>query len=993
MKNRKIKIISTVLVFLLGAHVNAQQAAFVSMQEKSNFYEDAKENYLNWNNGYTEAISGDKIFYYSGNPKANHALITRTSNGKMNIEWKTAAIQKVQENGIVTLVWLAGINCNTNEQPYDLELNGKQILTFTTRFSKEWKQTGLDSSTLKFSVLHQDANRDLFGYMFLSAPAEYFEVGEPTSLKITGQAKNTNNWMMVFEYSKVLSDFQKAPKQGFFTISEEDLPWPEYAQDFPSLARGKDNTIWMAVTERLGYESYVSVYKTADGKQQKICMLQVENQTGIAVPAIVAYENTCIVFFPVEKDNKWTIAYCFIDENSSDNQQINTIDSDGTSNISPAVAMSGDEVYVVWESNAGEARGIYSTNVTKMEYGKINRISSPLYNSYNPAIIAIDNGKLFTAWDSYQNNTADIWGAKFSKGKWEKEFRITSDPRIERYPALALNGSELWLCWQAQSYGNNPPQHKHNKSIRLNHVDEQRIVVAQLVGNQLKSPIDLFNKVSTENTLLQRPNLFFTANGKMFLTAREPINPHDGWYGVSWTYQNNNWSEKKIIHEYRGRWCTVNMASTTDSVFAVVQFDNRPKSGGKANYEKDWYSAVSLKSIGNIDTESAVHLETEILQMPPTDFSLTKKAETVSADFPKKSTMHKNKNLKLYFGDFHEHTDISKCACNVNPAGHDLFANLRDIEQLDFCAITDHHNSHDRPIWSFNSEQTRNNQDNGRFVTFLAQEWSSSAGPNSFGYGHHNFIFLDPYMKSYINFTDNYLTPYELWGKMKGIDYISIPHQLADWGGLMNSQGAWGNPPKDWNYYDEQIQPVAEIFQERGSYEYFGCPRQAEEGALFSRFYLQDAWKRKIIIGVIASPDHGGGSGKMGVWAEDLNRESIFNAIRARHTFGTTGAKMKLLFSSGSAIMGDKLLVEIQNPASPQPIHFKVEVEALTDIKELVIFRNNRIIYSATPNQKLINFEWADESPLNVDFVWYYVRIQTSNDEIAWSSPIWFIKE
>ena len=209
---------------------------------------------------------------------------------------------------------------------------------------------------------------------------------------------------------------------------------------------------------------------------------------------------------------------------------------------------------------------------------------------------------------------------------------------------------------------------------------------------------------------------------------------------------------------------------------------------------------------------------------------------------------------------------------------------------------------------------------------------------------------------------------------------------MADWDDLFKAKGNWGNPPKDWNYYSEKYQPVAEIFQVRGSYEYYGCPRQSVSAAPFSRFYLQDAWKRRIIIGVIASPDHGGGFGKVGLWTEELNRESIFREVQARHTFGTTGAKMSMMFTSGENMMGDKVKLTEGN------IPFQIEAKAAQNIKEVVIFRNNSIIFESEPQQKEIEISWIDQDPLEEDFVWYYARVITADDEIAWSSPIWFIE-
>jgi len=228
--------------------------------------------------------------------------------------------------------------------------------------------------------------------------------------------------------------------------------------------------------------------------------------------------------------------------------------------------------------------------------------------------------------------------------------------------------------------------------------------------------------------------------------------------------------------------------------------------------------------------------------------------------------------------------------------------------------------------------------------------------------------------------TDGNITPKQLWKQLEGVDFICIPHQLADWKGK-----GGGNPPTDWTFADERLQPVAEIFQPRQSYEYLGCPRQAGDGAPFKGHYLQDAWAKGRIIGVIASPDHGGGGGKIGVWAKDISREAIFEAVRARHTFGTSGAKMALQFSSGEVMMADKASRPIG------PIAFSAKALSMRPIRELVIFRNNEIVHRIESMRKDIAVDWIDRTPPKAEHLWYYVRIQASDEELAWSSPIWFL--
>ncbi len=130
------------------------------------------------------------------------------------------------------------------------------------------------------------------------------------------------------------------------------------------------------------------------------------------------------------------------------------------------------------------------------------------------------------------------------------------------------------------------------------------------------------------------------------------------------------------------------------------------------------------------------------------------------------------------------------------------------------------------------------NDDPKRFLTFLGQEWTSTfeetsdEHPHGF-YGHRNLILADLYFPTWWN-ARNRQTPSEVWAdlyRMKA-NFVHIPHQLAD----------TGNVPTDWHFHDEVAQPVAEIFQTRGSYEYFGAPRQAKNTIPGPSSFLQDAW-------------------------------------------------------------------------------------------------------------------------------------------------------
>ena len=773
-------------------------------------------------------------------------------------------------------------------------------------------------------------------------------------------------------------------KRGVKATEQNDLRWPPYVQEFPSLALDYNENPWIAVLERNITNKKIRVYVYKQDDLFEVTKIEPEGITGISDPQIHQFGKSMMLVFSYEKNDKWEVAYSIIDEDKK-TQKINIIDNRGKVNISPVMADNQGTACILWESNEGAGRGIYACHISENGPTEAQRLTDATVNSYNPAIVGLPNGDMFAAWDSVRNKSADIYGAWFTNGEWQPEVRLTSDVRIERHPYLVNRENEVWMCWEAQSY----------LQRFSNNLTEQRIVVAKIQNNSLAVPKHLFEQVSLQTHAsseitdtpwilhyehnpekcyhLVRPRIAFDQHGALWLSAREFMEQRRaGSKPVVWNYQGDTWSEKKLLIDQQGKRQAVEIAFGKDEGFAVYQYDNLPMGGGGyQGISPDWKSGFGISKLP-VNTHKG-KLLTEQLKMPFLNFSLKEKMSAINADFPRQKIKHKDNSLTLFFGDLHNHTDISVCRRAWNPTAKDDFAVARDIEKLDFCGLTDHGYNIDPPQWDFLGEQVRCNQDDNIFITFLGEEWTENTK-----YGHHNLIFSDPYYPRFYDAYDGDINPRELWTKLQedGADFICIPHQLADKG---------TNLPIDWNFVNEKFQPVAEIFQGRESYEYLGCPRQAHDGDKVKGHYLQDVWEKGNIIGVIASPDHWGGIGKVAVWAEYLSRKSLFEAIRARHTYGTSGAKMGLLLRTQQAMMGDKVMLS-SNPE----YKFQVIAWASSSINEVVIFRNNEQIYQVAPNEKEINIEWEDKDPLRLEFAWYYTRIQCEDSELAWSSPIWF---
>jgi hypothetical protein len=410
----------------------------------------------------------------------------------------------------------------------------------------------------------------------------------------------------------------------------------------------------------------------------------------------------------------------------------------------------------------------------------------------------------------------------------------------------------------------------------------------------------------------------------------------------------------------------------------AVQEDNIQGRWDTAEESVSARSEIRLASLAIDELPQTEPSRLTALQWPETEYNLQPLREQMGEERERFSIEYNGRRLYLFFGQFHEHSEISVCNRRGDLPPDDNYTLNRDIHRLDFSALTDHGYNECPALWSYTSKLARWQEDPGRFETFLAEEWTSTferyteRHPQGF-YGHRNLIFADVRFPKWFNAFDR-STPADIWAtlrKMKA-NFIHIPHQLAD----------TGNVPTDWEYVDEEAQPVAEIFQTRGSYEYEGTPRQAKRTV--AGHFIQDAWAQGIIIGVIASPDHGGGLGKAAVFAPELTREAILEACRQRHTYGTTAAKIFLDVRVNGHLMGEKL------PLDERPVVVTIRVSAPGEIEVVEVCKNNRFVYTREVEGSQATLTFRDnEAP--TDGTYYYVRVRQENGEIAWTSPVWFL--
>lgn len=301
--------------------------------------------------------------------------------------------------------------------------------------------------------------------------------------------------------------------------------------------------------------------------------------------------------------------------------------------------------------------------------------------------------------------------------------------------------------------------------------------------------------------------------------------------------------------------------------------------------------------------------------------------------------------LRTYFGDIHNHCEVSY---GKGPLGA-AFRNAR--LQLDFLSVTVHADWPDLPKddrnldylveyhsrgfkkavanWPEYLKAVEQESDEGKFVVFPSFEWHSNE------YGDYCVYFRDTEGASILRAKD--LKGLRSEAAKSTPPAILLPHHIG------YKTGARGI---NWGAFEESLSPVVEIFSFHGLSETSEgpYPYMHSMGPVHEHGTAQYGWEQGHRFGVVGSSDHHNafpgsyGYGRMGVWAEDITRESIWNALVQRRTYALTGDRIDLAFSVNGQLMGD-----ICPPARKRKLAVEVRGGGALDCVD--VLHNNRVIH------------------------------------------------
>ena len=393
----------------------------------------------------------------------------------------------------------------------------------------------------------------------------------------------------------------------------------------------------------------------------------------------------------------------------------------------------------------------------------------------------------------------------------------------------------------------------------------------------------------------------------------------------------------------------------------------------KLNYYDEFYNLSQQEEIKNFSLER----KDNILEI-----------KVEGKKFKKNPTLLDTQpSFRLFWGDLHVHTFLSDGLREPEEA----LEYAKEVNRDDFCAITDHSFLTDEG-WEKLCEANRKYNKDGEFVTFPAYEFA-------IGSIHRNVYFLREEILIRAEGEEKIAMEY-----LKGFDssdektrYPSV-ESVRELFSLLNPWNSMVIPHihlMDWENHNPKLERLVEIYSCWGNREFSGCKYSAVDEHRV-KDTVQYALSQGLKLGFVGGSDgHGGRPGKdfwlrvrgarmggiTGIYAKELTRESLWESLKARRCYATTGERIIIKFTLNGHMMGEEVKVEKERI-------FTVEVYGTEKISKVEIIKNNLSVYQDFPKEEQCKFTWEDRTPPQ-EGDYYYIRVEQEDGNMAWSSPIW----
>lgn len=654
-------------------------------------------------------------------------------------------------------------------------------------------------------------------------------------------------------------------------------------------------------------------------------------------------------------------------------------------------------LWLAWQSFRNGNGDIYARRLMDGQWSAEIPVATGPANEWQPAISVDARGRAWIAYDSYENGNYDVF---LTSVTWEGD-KLRVAPRIavaqsadfEAHASVLADGDRVWVAYDAagRNWGKdfrNGPTEIRGKYAEPLHASRRLELRCVIDGKVYRPKVPLPQQLPPEHIpniarrpetkptrFYELPQLARDGEGRVWLffrLCRQGYCPHPP-LGIDWniyatTFTEKGWLEPIQLPRSQGR---------QNQRLALAVGPDRLLHGVWADGNR----------FASVDRKYAVY-HGGLPAIPERALDLPLPLEPVSGQKPGKPdpapqiswvVKRADKEYRVYFGDLHRHTNISRCSPTIDGCLTDAHRYALDAAELDFLAITDHTRDVDPFAWWRTQQAADLFHIPGRYVPIYAYERSNE----TMNGGHRNVFLLKRGQD--VNRSDAWYVGRGLKPMNTRPDTSLYPWLKEPERGLALT--AAHTPAYDrksergtWTYHDPQVEPVAEIYQSfRRSYERpdKGVPAEAALWHPLNRGYR---------LGFIASSDHlATHTSYACIWATAKTREALFEGLQARRTYAATD-RIGLDVRISGALMGEQVKL------AEKQVTITIHALGTENIEEIEIVRSGKVLATLRPGKREVEITHVDPEPLNGES-YYYVRLQQRDGEMAWGSPIWVVRE
>jgi hypothetical protein len=822
--------------------------------------------------------------------------------------------------------------------------------------------------------------------------------------------------------------------------------------DFPSMCVDSKGQPWVAYVEW-------------DGKQDTLHLAQ---QAGEALTSVLTLGEPGIIHQPaIAADGNGALHVVWSQVNDKDIMDLNTAtvrdgkveimklasSPNGGNVFAKAATDPTGKVWVVWQGMRGTLGDVFCRvfDPARKEWSAEIQVTKDASGDWEPCV-AFAGSDAWVLFDSSRGNEFNIYATKISADLEVGETKqlIATDRYEGRVSAIgAKDGKGIWLACERgnQQWGLDMRAHGHPQG--LNGRKDTVIAYLDLKSSkveELASPDALFADLPGPQPMKpaaprgNNPKAKAKAKAKAAEPKRKGNQPAPNVVAAV--------NLPHLMLDAAGRpWLTVRYFKAYCWRIALTRYDVATKQWTKpfaipgSVYSQDrqtthasaqdgglWIAWPSDLRSSKLQLNSGIHLAkvaTDLdlpLVVAPAAKPREPFPEYINPVTPERARderhtwTHDGVTYKLYWGDYHRHTDVSNCITANDGCVQEQFRYAIDMGKLDTLGTSDHTDIakiYTPYEWWLNQKLVDVFYSPGFFTSMYAYEREQK-----WPYGHRNMVFaqrggpivyiqrknyLDsPWQKIFPVKTEGEaeLHPTELWDVLTryGKPVTAISHTGATGMGT-----DWDQIPP----IDHRVENVIEIFQgARVSYEGLNAP-QPTVGLRVGEDYnhsstvvgkpvvgepirsfteknngvYQHALELGHKLGVWANSDHiSTHTSYGGVYVKDFTREGIIEGLNARRTIAATD-KIFVEFSCNDKLLGTEIAV------SGKPV-LKFKVDGTAALKRITLVRNEKNHQQWEPSTKTFEQSFTDESPIAGENR-YYLRVEQSDGNMAWSSPVW----